>query len=298
MLGAGVVVGLEDFGKGQGVVVAHPKAHLLHRQIRLQQQGSGLLHPALHQVLLGRNPHFFLENIGEIAAVDADVSGHVADLRGGEVFPDVGGGVFHVDVGGVFRFLARNLLAVIVGLNGQGEEFHQQPQPQQVAGPVQIGLVQHPLHQIVEAVLLDAAGQPVDPGNEARAFRVALGVVSAIGHPAIAPGVLLIRLIPDILLGLGDEHLAEMQGRRPAAHAQLSLAGEDHMQMVAGPVVRVEGVARQTLLHPAENQKQIVALLLWEFQAAVFAGFIEHSLLFHASSFPAQRAGPRLMPFF
>jgi hypothetical protein len=70
------------------------------------------------------------------------------------------------------------------------------------------------------------------------------------------------------------------------------------MQMVAGPVVRVEGVARQTLLHPAENQKQIVALLLWEFQAAVFAGFIEHSLLFHASSFPAQRAGLRLMPFF
>ena len=46
------------------------------------------------------------------------------------------------------------------------------------------------------------------------------------------------------------------------------------MQMVSGPTVRVEGIARQALLHPAEDQKQIVALLLGEFQAAVFAGFI------------------------
>ena len=70
------------------------------------------------------------------------------------------------------------------------------------------------------------------------------------------------------------------------------------MQMVSGPTVRVEGIARPALLHPAEDQKQIVALLLGEFQAAVFAGFTEHSLFFHASSFPVQCVGPRLMLFF
>ena len=153
------------------------------------------------------------------------------------------------------------------------------------------GLIQHPLHQIIKAILLQIAGQAVDAGNESGAFRVALGVVAAIGHPAIAPGVLLIRLIPDVLLRLGDEHLTEVQGGRPAFHPQLPLAGENHMQMVSGPTVRVEGIARQALLHPAEDQKQIVALLLGEFLAAVFAGLIEHSLFFHASSFPVQWGG-------
>ena len=59
-----------------------------------------------------------------------------------------------------------------------------------------------------------------------------------------------------------------------AIHMQKPPAREDHMQMVACPLLRMELVAGQTLFYPSEGKKDVIGLLVLIDQAAILVRFM------------------------
>ena len=76
---------------------------ILYRQITLRKQGAGVLHPAAHQIFLGRNSHPFLEDGSQVTAVDANELCNISDGNVGVIRLKIFDSVIHIDRGIVFR---------------------------------------------------------------------------------------------------------------------------------------------------------------------------------------------------
>ena len=62
---------------------------------------------------------------------------------------------------------------------------------------------------------------------------------------------------------------------RPPIYLKESPAMENHMEVIARPVLRVEAASRQAALHTAHRHIYVICLSLFVYQAAVLCGLME-----------------------
>ena len=92
-----------------------------------------------------------------------------------------------------------------------------------------------------------------------------MGAGTVEADPAVLPGLLLIRRIPDELAGLGKEQIARRDRKGLAAHLKYAPAGDDQVDEVmvadAGPPGLAGGAALQTTVEDGKFNIIGVALL-------------------------------------
>ena len=92
-----------------------------------------------------------------------------------------------------------------------------------------------------------------------------MGAGTVEADPAVLPGLLLIRRIPDELAGLGKEQIARRDRKGLAAHLKHAPAGDDQVDKVmvadAGPPGLAGGAALQTTVEDGKFNIIGVALL-------------------------------------
>ena len=88
-----------------------------------------------------------------------------------------------------------------------------------------------------------------------------MGAGTVEADPAVLPGLLLIRRIPDELAGLGKEQIARRDRKGLAAHLKYAPAGDDQVDEVMVADARPPGLAGGAALKPQLKMESSILLV-------------------------------------